>query len=78
MALMKQAFPAVVGGVVNGNGNNKKKRRKLFIYGGIGLGIVLLIGDCVFAATRAALRLILPSWLGGRGDLRRAWSDRER
>ena len=41
---------------MNGNGNHKKKRRKLFIYGGIGLGIVLLIAIGVFAATRGGTK----------------------
>src|ERR1700730_10793506 len=45
------------GGVVNGNGHNKKKRRKLFIYGGIGIGIVLLIAIGVFAATRGGTKI---------------------
>src|ERR1700688_424550 len=58
------------GGVVNGNGNNKKKRRKLFIYGGIVLGIVLLIAIGVFAATRGGTK-IDPSKLAKveKGDL---------
>src|SRR5271156_4777254 len=43
--------------VVNGNGNNRKKRRKLFIYGGIGLEIVLLIEGGVFAATRGGTKI---------------------
>ena len=42
---------------VNGNGNNKKKRRRLFIYGGIGLAIVLLIAMGVFAATRGGTKI---------------------
>jgi HlyD family secretion protein len=55
---------------VNGNGNNKKKRRKLFIYGGIALGIVLLISVGVFAATRGGTK-IDPSKLAKveKGDL---------
>jgi HlyD family secretion protein len=55
---------------VNGNGNHKKKRRKLFIYGGIGLGIVLLIAIGVFAATRGGTK-IDPSKLAKveKGDL---------
>jgi HlyD family secretion protein len=55
---------------VNGNGNNKKKRRKLFIYGGIGLAIVLLIAIGVFAATRGGTK-IDPSKLAKveKGDL---------
>src|SRR5947209_18726917 len=59
------------GGSVNGNGTNgKKKRRKLFIYGGIGLGIVLLIAIGVFAATRGGTK-IDPSKLAKveKGDL---------
>jgi HlyD family secretion protein len=54
---------------VNGNGT-KKKRRKLFIYGGIGLGIVLLIAIGVFAATRGGTK-IDPSKLAKveKGDL---------
>jgi HlyD family secretion protein len=42
---------------VNGNGSHKKKRRKLFIYGGIGLAIVLLIAVGVFAATRGGTKI---------------------
>ena len=42
---------------MNGNGNSKKKRRKLFIYGGIGLAIVLLIAVGVFAATRGGTKI---------------------
>ena len=42
---------------MNGNGNNKKKRRRLFIYGGIGLAIVLLIAIGVFAATRGGTKI---------------------
>jgi len=55
---------------VNGNGNNKKKRRRLFIYGGIGLAIVLLIAIGVFAATRGGTK-IDPSKLAKveKGDL---------
>ena len=55
---------------MNGNGNNKKKRRKLFIYGGIALGIVLLIAIGVFAATRGGTK-IDPSKLAKveKGDL---------
>ena len=39
---------------MNGNGTNgkKKRRRLLMIWGGVGLGIVLLIAVGVFAATR--------------------------
>src|SRR5712692_606238 len=56
--------------IVNGNGNHKKKRRKLFIYGGIALGIVLLIAGGVFAATRGGTK-IDPSKLAKveKGDL---------
>ena len=43
--------------IVNGNGTNKKKRRRLFIYGGIALGIVLLIAVGVFAATRGGTKI---------------------
>ena len=56
---------------MNGNGNNnKKKRRKLFIWGGIGLAIVLLIAIGVFAATRGGTK-IDPTKLAKveRGDL---------
>ncbi len=55
---------------MNGNGNNKKKRRKLIIWGGIGLGIVLLIAVGVFAATRGGTK-IDPSKLAKveKGDL---------
>jgi HlyD family secretion protein len=55
---------------VHGNGNSKKKRRKLFIYGGIGLAIVLLIAIGVFAATRGGTK-IDPSKLAKveKGDL---------
>ena len=42
---------------MNGNGNHKKKRRRLFIYGGIGLAIVLLIAVGVFAATRGGTKI---------------------
>jgi len=42
---------------VNGNGNGKKKRRKLIIWGGVGLGIVLLIAVGVFAATRGGTKI---------------------
>jgi HlyD family secretion protein len=61
---------STTGGVVNGNGNNKKKRRKLIIWGGIGLGIVLLIAVGVFAATRGGTK-IDPSKLAKveKGDL---------
>jgi len=55
---------------VNGNGNNKKKRRRLFIWGGVGLAIVLLIAIGVFAATRGGTK-IDPTKLAKveRGDL---------
>ncbi|MCU1301472.1 MAG: secretion protein HlyD [Candidatus Sulfotelmatobacter sp.] len=55
---------------MNGNGNNKKKRRKLYIYGGIVLAIVLLIAIGVFAATRGGTK-IDPSKLAKveKGDL---------
>jgi HlyD family secretion protein len=56
--------------VVNGNGHNKKKRRRLFIWGGVGLAIVLLIAIGVFAATRGGTK-IDPSKLAKveKGDL---------
>jgi len=56
--------------VVNGNGNHKKKRRRLFMWGGIGLAIVLLIAVGVFAATRGGTK-IDPSKLAKveKGDL---------
>jgi len=56
---------------VNGNGTNgKKKRRRLMIWGGVGLGIVLLISIGVFAATRGGTK-IDPSKLAKveKGDL---------
>ncbi|MFZ0940268.1 MAG: biotin/lipoyl-binding protein, partial [Candidatus Sulfotelmatobacter sp.] len=55
---------------MNGNGNNKKKRRRLFIYGSIGLAIVLVIAIGVFAATRGGTK-IDPTKLAKveRGDL---------
>jgi HlyD family secretion protein len=55
---------------VNGNGNPKKKRRRIFIWGGIGLAIVLLIGIVAFAATRGGTK-IDPSKLAKveKGDL---------
>ena len=55
---------------MNGNGTNKKKRRKLFIWGGIGVGIVLLITGGVIAATRGGTK-IDPSKLAKveKGDL---------
>jgi HlyD family secretion protein len=54
--------------VVNGNG--KKKRRKLFIYGGIGLGIVLLGAVVVYAFSSGGTK-IDPSKLAKveKGDL---------
>jgi len=42
---------------VNGNGNHKKKRRRLVIWGGVGLGIVLLIAVGVIAATRGGTKI---------------------
>ncbi len=42
---------------MNGNGNNKKKRRRLFIWGGIGAALVLLIAVGVFAATRGGTKI---------------------
>src|SRR6266566_2150360 len=46
------------GGSVNGNGTNgKKKRRNLMIWGGVGLGIVLLIAIGVFAATHGGTKI---------------------
>ena len=52
------------------NGNGKKKRRKGLIYGGIGLGLVLLIAIGVIAATRGGTK-IDPTKLAKveRGDL---------
>jgi HlyD family secretion protein len=63
MAVAQEAF-------VNGNGNNKKKRRKLMIWGGVAVGIVLLIAVGVFAATRGGTK-IDPSKLAKveKGDL---------
>jgi len=54
---------------VNGNSNSRKKRRR-FIYGGVALGIVLLIAVGVIAATRGGTK-IDPSKLAKveRGDL---------
>ena len=54
---------------MNGNGN-RKKRSRLFLYGGIGLAIVLLIAIGVFAATRGGTK-IDPSKLAKveKGDL---------
>ena len=44
---------------MNGNGTNgkKKRRRLLMIWGGVGLGIVLLIAVGVFAATRGGTKI---------------------
>jgi HlyD family secretion protein len=55
---------------VNGNGNGKKKRRKRLIYGGVGLGLVLLIAGGLIAATRGGTK-IDPSKLAKveKGDL---------
>jgi len=55
---------------VNGNGNGKKKRRKRIIYGGVAIGIVLLIAVGLIAATRGGTK-IDPSKLAKveRGDL---------
>ena len=56
---------------MNGNGTNgKKKRRKLMIWGGVVVGIVLLIAIGVFAATRGGTK-IDPSKLAKveKGDL---------
>ncbi len=56
---------------MNGNGTNgKKKRRRLMIWSGVGLGIVLLIAIGVFAATRGGTK-IDPSKLAKveKGDL---------
>jgi HlyD family secretion protein len=52
------------------NGNGKKKRRKGLIYGGVGLGLVLLIALGVIAATRGGTK-IDPTKLAKveRGDL---------
>ena len=45
---------------MNGNGTNgKKKRRKLMLWGGVGLGIVLLIAIGVFAATRGGTKIVM-------------------
>jgi HlyD family secretion protein len=55
---------------VNGNGNGKKKRRKFFIYGGIGVGIVLLGAVVLFAFASGGTK-IDPSKLAKveKGDL---------
>jgi HlyD family secretion protein len=55
---------------VNGNGNGKKKRRKLIIWGGVGLAIVLLIAVGVIAAKSGGTK-IDPSKLAKveKGDL---------
>lgn len=55
---------------MNGNGNGKKKRRKRLIYGGVGLGLVLLIAGGLIAATRGGTK-IDPSKLAKveKGDL---------
>jgi HlyD family secretion protein len=55
---------------VNGNGNGKRKRRKRLIYGGIAIGLVLLIAVGLIAATRGGTK-IDPSKLAKveRGDL---------
>jgi HlyD family secretion protein len=55
---------------VNGNVNSKKKRKRLFIWGGVGVAIVLLIAIGVFAATRGGTK-IDPSKLAKveKGDL---------
>jgi len=52
------------------NGNGSKKRRKKFIYGGIALGLVLLIAGGLIAATRGGTK-IDPSKLQNveKGDL---------
>ncbi len=39
------------------NGNGSKKRRKKFIYGGIALGLVLLIAGGLIAATRGGTKI---------------------
>jgi HlyD family secretion protein len=55
---------------VNGNGSSKKKRRRLFIWGGVGVAIVLLIAIGVYASTRGGTK-IDPSKLAKveKGDL---------
>ena len=42
---------------MNGNVANKKKRRRLFIWGGIGVVLVLVIAGGVFAATRGGTKI---------------------
>ncbi|HEY4905256.1 MAG TPA: efflux RND transporter periplasmic adaptor subunit [Candidatus Sulfotelmatobacter sp.] len=55
---------------MNGNGSSKKKRRRLFIWGGVGVAIVLLIAIGVYASTRGGTK-IDPSKLAKveKGDL---------
>lgn len=55
---------------MNGNGNGKRKRRKRLIYGGIAIGLVLLIAVGLIAATRGGTK-IDPSKLAKveKGDL---------
>jgi HlyD family secretion protein len=55
---------------VNGNNTNKKKRRRLMIWGGVGVGIVLLIAVGVIAAKSSGTK-IDPSKLAKveKGDL---------
>src|SRR5215470_5843614 len=55
---------------VNGNGNGKKKRRKRIVYGGIAVGIILLIAVGVIFAARGGTK-IDPSKLAKveKGDL---------
>jgi HlyD family secretion protein len=56
--------------VVNGNGNGKKKRRKLFIYGGIGLAVILVGAVALYAFASGGTK-IDPSKLAKveKGDL---------
>lgn len=42
---------------MNGNGNGKRKRRKRLIYGGIAIGLVLLIAVGLIAATRGGTKI---------------------
>lgn len=42
---------------MNGNGNSKRKRRKRLIYGGIAIGLVLLIAVGLIAATRGGTKI---------------------